>query len=180
VPTFRSVTVEVATEGGARCPHCAALVHGDSAWCSLCYADLRPAPQPSALPAPQPSALPAPQQPVPPQTGAFDPLTAPLGLLAGVAGSEPAVAAVATAESATASSEAWPCLHCGVRVPLEENACPSCGTGFLEGAIPGEATLGRLGNAAASKQTKAFIMIGGSVGLLGVLLALMYVLGAVL
>jgi RNA polymerase subunit RPABC4/transcription elongation factor Spt4 len=172
VPTFRSVTVEVATEGGARCPHCAALVRGDSAWCSLCYADLRPAPQPSALPALQ--------QPVPPQTAAFDPLTAPLALLDGFAGSEPAVAAVATAESATASSEAWPCLHCGVRVPLEENACPSCGTGFLEGAIPGEATLGRLGNAAASKQTKAFIMIGGSVGLLGVLLALMYVLGAVL
>ena len=37
-----------------RCPQCAALVRGGTGWCTLCHADLRPAPEPSPAPAPEP------------------------------------------------------------------------------------------------------------------------------
>ncbi len=37
-----------------RCPQCAAHVRSGSDWCTLCYADLRPAPAPAA-PAPVPA-----------------------------------------------------------------------------------------------------------------------------
>jgi hypothetical protein len=38
--------VSISTSLPVRCPHCAAQVTAGSDWCSLCYADLRPAPEP--------------------------------------------------------------------------------------------------------------------------------------
>ena len=35
-----------------RCPQCAALVRGGTGWCTLCHADLRPAPEPERVPEP--------------------------------------------------------------------------------------------------------------------------------
>lgn len=40
-----------------RCPQCGALVRAGADWCTLCYADLRPAPDPAPEPEP---ALPGP------------------------------------------------------------------------------------------------------------------------
>jgi cobalamin biosynthesis Mg chelatase CobN len=37
-----------------RCPSCGASVPVGAAWCSLCFADLRPAPEPPAAPDPTP------------------------------------------------------------------------------------------------------------------------------
>ncbi|MGZ4625964.1 MAG: hypothetical protein ACXV3S_06695 [Kineosporiaceae bacterium] len=37
----------------ARCPQCGAHVRAAADWCSLCYAGLRPAPEPAPVPAPE-------------------------------------------------------------------------------------------------------------------------------
>jgi hypothetical protein len=42
--------VSISTSLPVRCPHCAAQVTAGSDWCSLCYADLRPAPEPEPEP----------------------------------------------------------------------------------------------------------------------------------
>jgi hypothetical protein len=42
-----------------RCPQCAAHVGQDAEWCTLCYTDLRPAPEPAPEPEPQPAPEPA-------------------------------------------------------------------------------------------------------------------------
>ena len=48
-----------------RCPRCSAHVRTGSDWCTLCYADLRPAPPVvAAAEAPEPAAVPAPVEPV--------------------------------------------------------------------------------------------------------------------
>ena len=48
-----------------RCPRCSAHVRTGSDWCTLCYADLRPAPPVvAAVEAPEPAAVPAPVEPV--------------------------------------------------------------------------------------------------------------------
>jgi hypothetical protein len=50
------------TAADLRCPHCRGAVRADAQWCTQCWADLRPAPEPAVV-APVP-ALPAPGQPV--------------------------------------------------------------------------------------------------------------------
>jgi len=163
-----------------RCPRCAALVRPGAQWCTLCYADLRPAsPQPAREPQPAPS---------PHSTTAvtssdiFDPLTAPLALLERGA-EEPAPAQTSTADPAPANpapkQAGWPCATCGATVPLDEPTCTSCGAGFLEGTLPVDPLLGRLSKGAASSQAKVLIMVGGSLGLLALILGAMYVLGAI-
>jgi hypothetical protein len=41
-----------------RCPRCAAFVSSRAQWCTLCYADLRPAPEPQPEPEPVPDPVP--------------------------------------------------------------------------------------------------------------------------
>ena len=49
-----------------RCPRCSAHVRAGSDWCTLCYADLRPAPPvAAAVEAPEPVAVSAPVEPAP-------------------------------------------------------------------------------------------------------------------
>ena len=36
-------------DGGSRCPHCAGAVRPEAAWCTQCWADLRPTPEPVKL-----------------------------------------------------------------------------------------------------------------------------------
>lgn len=108
----------------SRCPHCRAGVRPGAPWCTLCHADLRPAPP--AVPEPTPAAV--------------DPLTAPAAAL-GLPprpGSEPT----------------WPCSTCGAANPIAANACASCGAGFLAGLretegplleLPGVGDLTRMG-----------------------------------
>lgn len=169
-----------------RCPLCSALVRPGSQWCTLCYADLRPAPvvQPAAEQHARAERGPQPKL----QDGAFDPLTAPLALLdreEGAPGGQVDVAGDPPAgKHAARSAEpevGWPCARCGTIVPFDESSCTACGAGFLENVDPksGARRLG-LGSGEVSKQTKALIVIGGSFGVLVLLLGLMYVLGAVL
>jgi hypothetical protein len=186
-----------------RCPQCSALVRPDAAWCTLCYADLRP-PPPAPAPAPAeplaPVTAPADSAFRPPAAGQspfdIDPLTAPLALLetaTAFAGAAPGSAtqqvrtlpAPATALSAPATAEqsatvgapvatpAWPCLSCGTQVPISESTCPQCGAGFLE-SLPGDPALQRVVGAAMSPNTKVFIMVGGTALLLGLIFLAMY------
>ena len=53
-------------ETAARCPHCRAAVRPGAPWCTLCHADLRPAP-PEPEPAPVPVVA-APRAPAPAAT----------------------------------------------------------------------------------------------------------------
>ena len=146
-----------------RCPRCAALARPGSQWCTLCYADLRPAAERQPMTASASSDM-------------FDPLTAPLALLERGA-EEPATLQAPTDPTPTGAG--WPCATCGATVPLDEPTCTSCGAGFLEGTLPVDPVLGRLSKGAASNQAKALIMVGGSVGLLVLILGTMYVLGAI-
>ncbi|MGZ4595494.1 MAG: hypothetical protein ACXV3V_01095 [Actinomycetes bacterium] len=50
------------TSHDLRCPRCAARSLPDAEWCTLCYADLRPAPEP-APPAPEPEPVTGESQP---------------------------------------------------------------------------------------------------------------------
>jgi len=164
------VTVDPLTGAAPeRCPRCAALVRSGAQWCTLCYADLRPPP-----PAPPPPAAVAPVAAAA-SSDTLDPLTAPLALLERGA-DEPASPDSPAADRKEAG---WPCASCGTTVPLAEPNCTSCGAGFLAGTLPTDAVLDRLSRGAASSQTKALIMVGGSLGLLALLLAAMYLLGAI-
>lgn len=171
MPTCTNVSVQVEQ----RCPNCAALVRPGAPWCTLCYADLRPAPA-------QLDARPA----TPALDPALDPLTAPLALLERVAahGSEVAGAAPVAEEPGVVAEEpesvpgaSWPCRRCGVRVAFDELTCTSCGAPFLDAEANDDPVLRRIRS--VSTPAKAAIMIGGSVGLAGLFLGLMYVLGAV-
>ena len=114
----------------------------------------------------------------------FDPLTAPLALLERASGEqlsgEPGSDGQLGESSVAPKPAYWPCLRCGANVSIEESACTSCGAGFLETPeVPRTATHGLRHGGEISNQTKALIMIGGSLGLLVVLLGLMYLLGTV-
>jgi hypothetical protein len=129
---------------------------------------------------------PAPAAPAPAATSSelFDPLTAPLALLERGA-AVPAPAQASTAETPTPASQpqaSWPCATCGATVPLDEPNCTSCGAGFLEGTIPVDAVLGRLAGGSSggvSNQMKLLIMVGGSLGLLVLILGAMYIVGTI-
>ena len=167
------VTVDFTTGAASdRCPRCAALVRPGSQWCTLCYADLRPAPPtPAPLPQPAPAAA---------SSEVFDPLTVPLALLErGVDEPSPGQAPSAQPQPVHAG---WPCATCGATVPLEEPSCTSCGAGFLAGTVPVDPVLSRLSrgsNGAVSNQAKLLIMVGGSLGLLVLILGAMYIVGTI-
>ena len=109
---------------------------------------IRPPDQPGAVPpaGPAPSAA-IPAQPVAPAPGVaapFVPSTNPLAQTAtvptqlpeGVAPSappDPAAAGGPTAPGGGDPAEGlkWPCTGCGAQVPMAEDYCPDCGTGFL-------------------------------------------------
>ena len=101
-----------------RCPHCRAAVRPGAPWCTLCHADLRPAPEP------EPVVVAAPE-PV------LDPLTAPAAAL-GLPSAAPAGA------PATAG---WPCSRCGLSNAITEPVCTACGSAFLAGLRDTEAPL---------------------------------------
>jgi len=172
--------------GALRCPRCAALARPGSQWCTLCYADLRPPPEPAFEPAPEPAPEGSASEVFTP--GLLDPLTAPLALLERqepAPNAQPLATATTATTAATADAAAspvargWPCIRCGAVAPFTETTCPACGAAFLEGA-PGNATpLDRLVSGAASDQTKLLIMVGGGLGLLVLLLGLMYLFGTV-
>lgn len=131
-----------------RCPSCAAVVRKDSDWCSLCYADLRPARLPVArAPYPQPSAPPAYAAPPgyagPPAPPAVQPAADALGapyehVLAAVYGGAGAMTAQATIAPPTGAAPAestaetpanaggWPCVQCSEINDFDRMSCAVC------------------------------------------------------
>jgi hypothetical protein len=148
-----------------RCPGCAAIVRPGSPWCTLCFTDLRPAPLPDP-------------EPVGRHAVAVNPLTTPLALLER---STPADGVVADGD--VAAGPGWPCMRCGEQVGIELDVCPACGAGFMEvGVAPAGSGigLGRFGTTPPDKKTQFLIMVGGAGLICVVILALMFVAGAVL
>lgn len=104
-------------ETATRCPHCRASVRPGAPWCTLCHADLRPAPEPAPEPVPVVA---------PPVAPGLDPLTAP---------------AVQAGLPATSGDAIWPCTTCGAGNPISLDACAACGAGFLAGLRDSEGPL---------------------------------------
>lgn len=184
VADANDVTVDFTTGAApGRCPRCAALVRPGTQWCTLCYADLRPTPPAPPEPPAAPVPLAPPRPPAAASSETIDPLTAPLALLEHAPDGH-AVAQLSAAEPHTQLSQpraTWPCATCGASVPLDESTCTSCGAGFLEGTLPVDAVLGRLlgGARGVSNQAKLLIMVGGSLGLLVLILGAMYIVGTI-
>ena len=119
-----------------RCPKCAAAVRKDADWCTLCYADLRPAPEPPPPPvrATAPSAVPA----------HSDHLDAPYErVLAAVYGgnSVPQLPfdTATEPESEPGKTPGWPCSSCGEMNSFDTANCGVCMSPFaaeLRGATP--------------------------------------------
>ena len=162
----------------SRCPNCSARVPAEADWCSLCYASLRvqvAAPEPQFVPPADPAFTPAaPAYAAAGPTTAYNPLTAPIATLA-----PPAGPAAPTADIAGEPRATWPCGRCESAVPIELDTCDSCGASFLHS---GDADLrlpliGNLKDIDSGK--KAWIMVGGSLGLIVVFLLVSFVLSLV-
>jgi hypothetical protein len=136
-----------------RCPACGASAPAGAQWCSLCFADLRPAaarePVREPVTVPETPAAELAAEPTAPEAGPaapearpaatrVDPLTDPLFMLT----ADPIVTLpVAVAEPSRGKHAApaedklkWPCPKCGEQVPISLDSCESCGAGFLAGA----------------------------------------------
>ena len=121
----------------ARCPACGASVLDGAPWCTLCYADLRPAaPAPSEPPAPET----VPAAPVLEPSAASPPAAAALPAAGSLDLLDPTLdAPVAVAADTARGPVTWPCAACGENVALEHDSCPRCLTPFLAGADPAAA-----------------------------------------
>ena len=142
--------IVVTDQADVRCPQCAALVRAGSQWCTLCFADLRPAPAPAAVAVLEPSHAGAPRQ------------------LAGTATADSGVKAVG-----------WPCTHCEAVVSFDETTCPTCGAGFLEGARGEPDILDRIGRSGLPKSTQFMIIMGGAFAIIAVVIGALYIFGAI-
>jgi hypothetical protein len=142
----------------ARCPACGASVLDGAPWCTLCYADLR-APAPAAAPEP---AVQQPAQPTASAAPAMLPVSGAVDLL------DPAPALPAAVPNGAALGPAtWPCSACSAAVGLEHDSCPQCLTPFLAGADPAATVdlplLGSIRPLTATKTSRAWVMVGGTI-----------------
>ncbi|MDQ1711322.1 MAG: hypothetical protein QOE45_772 [Frankiaceae bacterium] len=92
------------------CPSCAATVRAGDPWCTLCWTDLRPKPEPVPVAAAVASGT---------RAASVDPLTAPLATVLDGPRADPA-----------APQPTWPCVMCQARNHLDLNACGTCGAPF--------------------------------------------------
>lgn len=120
-----------------RCPSCAAALRPGAPWCSLCFADLRPAePEPFTAPPTVEYGLVEP-----------DPLAVRVAGLGWPethrgASTTPAVSTLPLpAAPATVAETRWPCTACETFTSLSETVCAGCGTGFLAGLRESEGPL---------------------------------------
>jgi len=157
----------VSDQADFRCPKCGALLRSGAQWCTLCYADLRPKPEPVAVSTREPSyaAGATPADPSTPQLSALE------------------AAAQALAQQAAPDAEAstppvgWPCTGCGEIVSFDEDACPSCGTRFLDGARGEPDLLDRIGPGGLPVSTQTLIIGGGAVAIIAIITAALYING---
>lgn len=168
----------------ARCPACGASVALGAPWCTLCYADLRPKPEPA--PAPEPA-------PEPVAVGAPSYAAAPIVDALGVIPPEPLPAGtplppdphldapIMKAADIKLAEPGWPCRSCHTLVPMDEDNCPQCQSPFLVPEDVVEVTLPGVGNV-RRLDTKMRTIIGlvGALGVTVVLVILAFVAGAIL
>ena len=116
------------TSRATGCPSCGAALRPGAPWCTLCYADLRPArPEPPATVL-LPAAPVAPASTASYGVAASDPLTQPLTAFL------PAQAAPVVelpAQPAPPSTATWPCTRCASDNPFTASVCGTCGGAFL-------------------------------------------------
>ena len=132
------------------CPACGAALRPGAPWCTLCYADLRPTPEPEPVPTIEAYAEPTPV-----------PLT-----VSPPAGTDPPL------------GPTWPCSRCACRNDLALDACTACGASFLAAVrddgvavvVPG------IGDLMTMSRGKRLGLAFGAVALLVVPLALVTLL----
>lgn len=166
----------------ARCPACGASVALGAPWCTLCYADLRPAPAPQ----PQPAAASVAAPVAAPAAGAPRPMVDALGIIppepvtansVGLAAELPPDphldAPIMKASDIRLAEPGWPCRHCGTVVAMSEDNCPQCHTPFLEPEDVVEVSLPVVGN--VRRLDGKMRMIVGLVGALAIMVVLVVV-----
>jgi uncharacterized OB-fold protein len=122
-----------------RCRACGAAVAPNAAWCSLCFADLRPpAPEPQPPPATAREPL---REPVSVASAATTPFAPGPPVGPGPAATPVEAAGLIEVDPADplgmaepTATPTWPCPRCGHQVAIELDACDACGAGFLSGA----------------------------------------------
>jgi len=123
---------------GTACPACGAALRPDAPWCTLCFADLCPAPGPAAARAPAPAA---------------DPASAAARAAVAV-GTDDARAGTQPVAPVLGDGPSWPCSRCAAANGYERDTCRACGASFLAAVkddeapllvLPGVGDLSRLG-----------------------------------
>ena len=109
---------------GAACPACGAALRPDAPWCTLCFADLRPAP------------------------------ASPAARAAVAVGTDDARAGTRPVAPVLGDGPSWPCSRCAAANGYERDTCGTCGASFLAAVkddeapllvLPGVGDLSRLG-----------------------------------
>jgi RNA polymerase subunit RPABC4/transcription elongation factor Spt4 len=163
--------IVVTDQTDVRCPQCGALVRAGSQWCTLCFADLRPAPAPVAAAVLEPSYAAVAAG----SSGRIDHPTAPLSALEAAAPAD----GIELPADPDAKAVGWPCTSCGEVVSFDETQCPTCGTAFLAGAAGEPDFLQRIGRTGLPTSTQAMIIAGGIFGIIAVVIAAMYIFGTI-
>jgi hypothetical protein len=158
--------IVVTDQADVRCPHCGALLRSGAQWCTLCYADLRPKPEP---------------EPVAVSTGgrsdvAGDTSNAPVSALEAAAQALARQGEPGTAAEAAAPPVGWPCT-CGEVVSFDEDECPTCGRKFLDGARGEPDLLARIGPGGLPVKTQTLIIAGGAAAIIAIITAALYIIG---
>lgn len=137
---------------GTACPACGAALRPDAPWCTLCFADLCPAPGPAAARAPAPAADPAAAAARAPAPAA-DPASAAARAAVAV-GTDDVRAGTQPVAPVLGDGPSWPCSRCAAANGYERDTCRACGASFLAAVkddeapllvLPGVGDLSRLG-----------------------------------
>lgn len=121
--------------GAVRCQHCGAAVPSRADWCTLCYADLRPVPEPAV-----PLAAAAAEG-----SGTGRPGATQVVATRHVASQDVASQVGASQDVASQVGElSWPCLACGTANAYDTQDCSACGVGFLAPVHEAAAVLTRV------------------------------------
>jgi hypothetical protein len=154
--------VSISTSLPVRCPHCAAQVVAGSDWCTLCYADLRPAPEPE------------------PEPGQVVEQSAEPAEAAAVAGKADPPAAAAPTGGRGKHARVVPASEAEAPAPLDPTEAEILADQLIaelaitEGGNP----LGSLTEALDSTAKRVGVMIGGTATIIAVLVLLMWGIGA--
>jgi hypothetical protein len=152
-------------------------VRPGASWCSQCYADLRPAPEPVVAPIIETPAIPA-------EVTASANASATLLVEAPELVAESSVIPATTPGVVPMPVEhpvSWPCGRCRTLVPFDEDECPDCHTKFLASPLPGadKSLLDKLPQGQRKASTAFMVMIFGGLMLTGAFIGLFALLGAI-